>query len=143
MLARGDRRISFSDAIAPGDVIPRLRAYDFLAVPSQWLETGPLVALEAFAAGTPVIGWKLGGIAELVEHGRDGLLIEPSAATGWVDALQGLAGDRALRARLQAGVRQPRRSTEVARDMLALYASLLAPRATARPGTLSSDARTG
>jgi glycosyltransferase involved in cell wall biosynthesis len=26
-----------------------------LAVPSQWIETGPLVALEAFAAGIPVV----------------------------------------------------------------------------------------
>ena len=52
-----------------------LSRIDVLAVPSQWLETGPLVVLEAFAAGTPVIGSDLGGIRELVSDGRDGLLV--------------------------------------------------------------------
>ena len=42
--------------------------FDLLAVPSQWMETGPIVVLEAHAVGTPVLGANLGGIAELVHH---------------------------------------------------------------------------
>jgi glycosyltransferase involved in cell wall biosynthesis len=55
--ASGDRRISFRGAIGSRDVVARLRQYDFSAVPSQWIESGPMVVLEAFAAGVPVIGW--------------------------------------------------------------------------------------
>jgi glycosyltransferase involved in cell wall biosynthesis len=123
--ASGDPRISFLEPIASGEVVPRLRQYDFLAVPTQWMETGPMVALEAFAAGIPVIGWNISGIAEIVRHGVDGLLIEPGSVAHWAKALRCVAQDPKLRAQLKAGVRPPRTSIEVAREMLALYHSLL------------------
>ena len=124
-LAGTDPRISFCNPIPSGEVVSRLRQYDFLAVPSQWLETGPLVALEAFAAGIPVIGSNLGGLTELVRHDVNGLLIEPDALGRWGETLQRVANDASLRARLKAGVRPPRASVEVAHEMLALYQSLL------------------
>ena len=60
-LAAQDERIRFFSGVEHEEVIPLLRNYHLLAVPSRWLETGPLVVLEAFAAGTPVLGAKLGG----------------------------------------------------------------------------------
>lgn len=124
-LANEDPRISFREPIGSQEVVPRLRQYDFLAVPSQWIESGPMVVLEAFAAGVPVIGWKLGGIAEIVRHGVDGLLIEPGPIVRWAETLRCLAEDAKLRAQLKSGVRPPRSSVEVAREMLALYDTLL------------------
>jgi glycosyltransferase involved in cell wall biosynthesis len=124
-LAGTDSRISFRGPIVSREVVPMLRKYDFLVVPSQWMETGPLVVLEAFAAGIPVIGWKLGGTAELVRHGLDGLLLEPGPVSRWTETLQRLAKDVRLRAQLKAGVRPPRMSVEVARDMFGLYEDLL------------------
>ena len=62
-LAYRDSRITFCDPLSNDEVVERLQDYDALAVPSQWLETGPIVVLEAFAAGIPVIGSDLGGIA--------------------------------------------------------------------------------
>lgn len=129
-LAGNDPRISFHEPIAPQEVVPRLRQYDFLAIPSEWLETGPLVALEAFAAGIPVIGWKRGGLNEIVQHGVNGLLIETGSITHWVETLQRIAEDADLRAQLKAGVRPPRTGAEVAREMLALYESLLTQEST-------------
>jgi glycosyltransferase involved in cell wall biosynthesis len=122
-----DARIRFHAALAPAQVIERLRDYDVLAVPSQWLETGPLVVLEAFAAGIPVIGSDLGGIRELVRQGVDGLLVEPRSVSGWTAALRRLTGDRDLRKRLQNGVKPPRTMEAVAADMLSLYGQLAAP----------------
>jgi glycosyltransferase involved in cell wall biosynthesis len=122
-LARTDSRISVHKPIPSVEVVSRLRHYDFLAVPSQWLETGPLVALEAFAAGIPVIGWDVGGVAEIVRNGIDGLLIR--RGSDWGEPLSRLAQDSKLREQLKAGVRAPRTSIEVAREMLALYKSLL------------------
>ncbi len=124
-LASGDPRISFRKPMGTHEVFFHLPQYDFLAVPSQWIETGPLVALEAFAAGIPVIGWNLGGIAEIVRDGVDGLLIEPDSIMGWSATLRRVAEDAKLRAQLKAGVRPPRTSQEVAREMLTLYESLL------------------
>jgi len=82
-LAASDSRISFLPPLPNAQVVSTLKKYAALAVPSQWLETGPLVVLEAFSAGVPVIGSNLGGIAELVEHGVDGLLVDAQAPGEW------------------------------------------------------------
>lgn len=50
---------------------------------SRWRENMPYSIVEAFALGTPVIGTNIGGIPELVDEGRTGLLCEP----GDVDSL--------------------------------------------------------
>src|SRR5262249_1399492 len=51
---------------------------DVLVVPSLWLENSPLVIHEAFMAGIPVVGARIGGIADLVEDGVSGLLYDPT-----------------------------------------------------------------
>jgi glycosyltransferase involved in cell wall biosynthesis len=124
-LAGGDERIGFFPPVPNGEVIELLRVgYNVVAIPSRWLETGPLVVLEAFAAGVPVIGARLGGIAELVSDEVDGLLVEPDSVMGWRQALSRLAHDRELLSRLERGVRPPPRMGAVAEEMLSLYARL-------------------
>lgn len=125
-LAAGDARITFQAPLPASEVVARLRGYDSLAVPSQWLETGPLVVLEAFAAGVPVLGSRLGGIAELVRDGVDGVLVEPASIAAWTAALRTLAAEPERRARLRAGIRPPRTMTAAATEMAALYRDLLA-----------------
>jgi len=93
-------------------------------VPSQWLETGPLVVLEAHAVGTPVLGSNLGGIAELVKHNVDGLLIPPHDIRAWTDALARLAMDANLLERLRQGIRPVRTIGTEAADTAALYRSI-------------------
>ena len=78
-------------AVAPDKVVGVMADYDLIAVPSRCLETGPLVALEAFAAGVPVLGAKLGGIAELVRDGVDGILVTPDNAAAWAAKIGRLA----------------------------------------------------
>lgn len=71
------------------DVHALMRRADMLVFPSEWYETFGRVAAEAFAAGTPVVAADIGAIAELVEHGRTGLLFRPgdpedlAAQVGW------------------------------------------------------------
>jgi glycosyltransferase involved in cell wall biosynthesis len=48
-----------------------------VVVPSLWHENFPYVILQAFAAGTPVIGAERGGIPELVSAGPHGWLFDP------------------------------------------------------------------
>jgi glycosyltransferase involved in cell wall biosynthesis len=122
---RADGRIRFHEPVPPQRVIEELGHYDVLAVPSEWLETGPLVVLEAFAAGIPVIGSELGGIRELVRHEIDGLLVAPGSVSGWREALRRLSREPELLERLRRGVQPPRTMDAVATDMLSLYGKLL------------------
>jgi glycosyltransferase involved in cell wall biosynthesis len=124
-LAASEPRIRIAPPIPNEEVIRTLTRYDALVVPSQWLETGPLVVLEAFAAGIPVIGTRLGGIAELVRDEVDGLLVDLQVEA-WTAVLRRLASERALLARLREGVRPPRTIEVVARETSAVYAAALA-----------------
>jgi glycosyltransferase involved in cell wall biosynthesis len=64
-----------------------------LVLPSVWYEGQPMVALEALAAGLPVLGSDIGGMPELLGPlGRD-WLVAPGKAGAWTASLQAL-GDR-------------------------------------------------
>ena len=65
----------------------------FVVVPSEWYENCPFSILESFALGKPVIGAQIGGIPELITHGRDGLLFNPGDEQGLRDRIQRLACD--------------------------------------------------
>lgn len=54
-----------------------LRNCMFTIMPSEWYEMFPMVLLEAWAAGKPAIGSRLGAVADLIEDGSTGLLFEP------------------------------------------------------------------
>ena len=101
-----------------------MQACDIIAVPSRCLETGPLVVLEAFAAGTPVLGSRLGGIAELVTDGIDGILVPSVRPVAWAKAISRLANCPAEVARLRVGIRKPRTIDTVASEMVEVYRSL-------------------
>ena len=115
--AAGDRRIVFRAALPPEAVREAMRGCDIVAVPSRVLETGPLVVLEAFDAGTPVLGAGLGGVAELVSDGIDGLLVPPDDPAAWAGAILDLANCPDKVARLRTGIRPPRTIEAVASDM--------------------------
>lgn len=63
---------------------------DVLVVASRWLENSPLVIHEAFMTGVPVIGTAIGGIVELLDHGRHGILVPPDDPDALAAALRGL-----------------------------------------------------
>ena len=56
-----------------------LAAAACLLLPSKARETSSLVAMEALAAGTPVIAYPSGALPEIVEHGRTGFLVDDVA----------------------------------------------------------------
>jgi glycosyltransferase involved in cell wall biosynthesis len=57
--------------------VEHLHTAAYAVAPSTGVESFGLVAIEAFSCGTPVIGTRHGGLAELVEHGKTGLLVTP------------------------------------------------------------------
>ncbi len=58
-----------------------MREASFLVLASEWYENCPLVVMEAFANGKPVVASDIGGIPEQVIHGFNGLLFEPGNAS--------------------------------------------------------------
>ncbi len=118
---REDPRVRVHAAAPPESVIRVMSGYAAVLVPSQGFETGPLVVLEAFAAGVPVIGSDLGGIAEWVTQEVDGLLCPAGDAGAWGLALERFTTDAALRMRLREGVKPPPAMTEVAARMVEIY----------------------
>jgi glycosyltransferase involved in cell wall biosynthesis len=90
----------------------------------------PNVLVEAMAAGAPVVATGVSGIPELVEHERNGLLVEPDDAKALAAALVRLHEDRELAARLaRAGrdtVRERFDGTRHARQLARLFEEALA-----------------
>jgi glycosyltransferase involved in cell wall biosynthesis len=66
---------------------------DVLCVPSVWFENSPGVLIQALGLGLPVLGSNMGGIPELVEHGRNGLVLPPGDVEAWHGALVDLVQD--------------------------------------------------
>jgi glycosyltransferase involved in cell wall biosynthesis len=91
------------------------------------METGPLVVLEAFRAGVPVIGSSLGGIHDLVRQDVDGWLVDPfGSVDAWSRVLARAASDERVIERWRANVHPPRSMTDVARETRAAYDAALA-----------------
>lgn len=63
---------------------------DVLVVASLWPENSPLVIHEAFQAGVPVVGARMGGIVDLVDDGENGLLYEAFSPDALARALTSL-----------------------------------------------------
>ncbi len=74
---------------------------DILVLPS-FSEALPMVIIEAFAAGIPVIATPVNAVAEVVRDGENGLLVPPGNVPALSDALQRLIDNGDLRARLGA-----------------------------------------
>lgn len=72
----------------------------FGIAPSVWPEPLGLVALEALAMGRPVIASRLGGLTDVVQHERTGLLVTPGDVQELRHAMQTLLNDAELRTRL-------------------------------------------
>lgn len=62
--------------------------------------------MEAMACGCPTIGTNAGGVAELINHGKDGLMVEPKNPKAIADEILRLARDKALAMRLSVAGRE-------------------------------------
>jgi glycosyltransferase involved in cell wall biosynthesis len=74
-------------------------------VPSVWAEPFGLVAIEAMAAGVPVIASATGGLVEIVAHGRTGLLVTPNSPGELAAAMRLIDDDDVLTRRLGRAAR--------------------------------------
>lgn len=109
----------------PYEQVPALVAgADLGVVPSVWWDNGPQTVMEFLACGVPVLGAALGGIPDLVEHERNGVLFRGNDRFDLARTLAALPRQRARLERLRAGVRPPLSMAQHAAKMVDLYASL-------------------
>ena len=100
---------------------------DLFAFPSHNEGMG-LVALEAMAAGTPVVGNNVPGIRDTISHEANGLLVEPKNVTAMAQGLRRLLDDAALRGKcVDAGLEKAAQSdwSNIAGQYLGLYEELV------------------
>ena len=113
------------------EVAPFYAAFDAMILPSI-NEGTPVSAIEALAAGRPVVATRVGGVPDVVRDGEDGFLVDPGDVDALADRLTRLAADPELRERLGASGRArviPRYSVErLVDDIDLLYRSLLEAR---------------
>lgn len=106
---------------------------DWVVVPSVWWENAPLVILEAFRHGRPVICGNVGGMAEMVRDGVDGLHAPVGDPAGLAAVMRRAAADPALWHRLASGIQGPDTIAQVADRHLSLYQELMEQAAPGNP----------
>lgn len=88
------------------DALPELLSNADVFALSSSEESFGLSALEAMACGTPVVATRVGGVAEVVEHEQQGLLVEPDDLEGFARGLRELTRDRDRARRMGAAARE-------------------------------------
>ena len=86
-----------------------VQAFDVIAVPSHVEPLGN-ATLEAMAAGRPVVGTRVGGIPEMIEEEKTGVLVAPSNPVALADAIERVVHDPDRRTAMSGAAR--RRATE-------------------------------
>ncbi len=118
----GDR-VAIKGPVPRAEVLDWLRAADAAILPSDW-ENFPHAAVEALAAGTPVIATAVGGVPEIVETGVNGVLVPRGDADALGRAMASLATDDALIDGLRDGARAAARRYNQAAVFAAIEAEL-------------------
>ncbi len=80
-------RIEFAGYQTGGALQAYVERASLAIASSRWRENMPYSIVEAFAAGTPVVGTDIGGIPELVDEGETGFICEPGGVQSMADAI--------------------------------------------------------
>lgn len=94
-----DSTITFSGYVPRANLSRHYREADIFVLPSISESFGQ-VLLEAMSCGLPIIATRAGGIPETVEHGTNGLLVEPGSSKDLVSAVRELAANPAIREKM-------------------------------------------
>lgn len=84
----GLENVDFAGRMSLDRLIHKIHKSTLSIVPSQWYETFGRVVIEAYSCGRAVMASNLGALAELVEEGVSGFLIEPNNEFAWADAIR-------------------------------------------------------
>jgi glycosyltransferase involved in cell wall biosynthesis len=128
----GKGRVHLHGGYAQQALPELLAAFDVVVVPSVWDDCAPYVVAEALAARCPVLGSRIGGIPDFLDHGRTGWLFPAGDAAALARCLQSFHDDPRLLGRMQQAIAPPRGLDAFVEDVVGVYAQVLlaAPQAT-------------
>src|SRR5262245_7523799 len=122
------RRVHLLGFVPHEQVAGLLGTADVLAMPSRYEELGTAL-LEGMQAGLPIVASDTGGIPQVIEHGRTGLLVPPGDPEALAASLMRIIDDRTLAARLGDAASQEAAKydwSDLAQRVLAVYETVLA-----------------
>jgi glycosyltransferase involved in cell wall biosynthesis len=132
LVERAGNRVRFYGAYQNSEMPRLMRSIDWTIIPSIWWENSPIVIQESFFHGRPMICSNIGGMAEKITDGVDGLHFRVGSSEDLVDRMTEALTNPGLWERLRSGIKRPITYEECARQHLDLYraiASEKAPRA--------------
>jgi glycosyltransferase involved in cell wall biosynthesis len=130
---RGDN-VAFGGAYGRGDVARLMAGIDWVIVPSRWWENSPLVIQEAFMHHRPVICSDIGGMAEKVAPGVNGLHFTVGSPTSLAETIRLAVSSPGLWERLRDGMQPVYGMDEHMTRMIGLYTELMDRRSAGETG---------
>lgn len=89
-----NRKAEYHGALRTNDILSTLSKYDILILPTYWETEGyPGIIIEAMSLGMPIVATRIGGIPEMIENGKNGLLVEPHDLKGLRKAILSINSD--------------------------------------------------
>jgi glycosyltransferase involved in cell wall biosynthesis len=122
---KANSNIRWMGNLSQDKVVATVSTYHALVLPSMFSEMSPLVIQEAFAAGTPVIGSNVYGIAEQIKDGVNGMLFDFGSKDSLKSVIRMFIDDKSLREKISNHRTKPRSFAEVGRETFEVYKSVL------------------
>ena len=116
-----ERNVIFNGGYHPGQLQGLMARIGWCLVPSLWWEVFCLVISEAWAFGRPVIASNVGGPAERITDGVDGLLFELGDARALAETMRRAATEEGLWERLSAGIAPPPSRAAMTQGFVEVY----------------------
>jgi glycosyltransferase involved in cell wall biosynthesis len=101
-----ERPVIVRTGVPHPQIMASFAAASVAVTPSRWQEPLGLVAIEAMAAGTPVVATRVGALPEVVAHGQTGVVVDAGDPAALAEALDRLLSDPELRRRYGAAGRE-------------------------------------
>ena len=130
-LPLAERNVIFNGSYHHDQLRGRMARVDWVVVPSVWWEIFCLVISEAWSFGRPVIASNVGGPAERISDGVDGLLFEMGDARALAETIRRACTEKGLWEGLAAGISPPASRADMVAGFLEVYAGVNASAAAA------------
>ncbi len=124
-MSRAGKNVRFHGAYDNARVDTLMQEVDVALVPSIWWENSPVVIQECMRNRLPIICSNIGGMAEKVRPGIDGLHFPVGSASGLCELLRALAADPSTLADLSRRMRRPETPETTVDQHLTLYQQLM------------------
>jgi glycosyltransferase involved in cell wall biosynthesis len=136
LLEEASAAVRFVGRYQRGELTRRMAGVDWVVIPSTWWENAPLVIQEAWMCRRPVICGNVGGMAEKVRNGVDGLHFRFHDPYDLADTIERAVNSPELWETLRDGITDPYPMAAHLEAITAIYEDLLGP----RPAALSRRA---